>query len=232
MSILQKVLIKVRSIARILSYETRLTYSRLKSTYRRQSIHSGAEKSIVRVNLCNGGISVPNFFSTDIRPDADLYLDLEKELLPFPDNSLEYVVCISSINYFTRDRGEEIIQDTYRALRPGGVARFAVQDLRMIADKYIRGDREFFYQKRTDGSGRDRFPGETMADKINTWFYGYASRKGTGGRYFYDYETLALLFKKAGFAIIEERRFQDSRIPHIDAIDNRPDQMFFLEAVK
>ena len=40
------------------------------------------------------------------------------------------------------------------------------------------------------------------------------------------------LFKMAGFSVVEKRAFQESRLEDIEMIDNRPDQMFFLEAVK
>ena len=51
-------------------------------------------------------------------------------------------------------------------------------------------------------------------------------------RYFYDYDSLAYLFKEAGFPIVEQKQFRESRLKDIELIDNRPDQMLFLEAVK
>jgi predicted SAM-dependent methyltransferase len=187
-------------------------------------------KKINKINIGSGMISLPEYCNLDIYTQADLIIDLERKLLPFKDNSIDVAVCISTINYFTRKRGEEIIKDTFRVLKPGGIARFGVQDLKLIVTKYINNDREFFFQKLPDG--RERFTGATIADKINSWFYGYACGKNRGGKYFYDYETLALLFKEAGFSKIENKKYQESAIPNITAIDNRPEQMFFLEAVK
>jgi hypothetical protein len=48
----------------------------------------------------------------------------------------------------------------------------------------------------------------------------------------YDFESLSVLFTKAGFSTVEERPFQKSRLAQVELFDNRPDQMFFLEAVK
>jgi predicted SAM-dependent methyltransferase len=185
--------------------------------------------NVRHINLC--GIGVPGYFNLDLKK-SDYNIDLEQELLPFEDNSAEVVVCMSAINYFTRERGAEIIKDVFRVLTPGGIARFGVQDLKAIARKYVTEDKEFFFQKRSDGSGEDRFVGETMADKINSWFYGYAVAPGYGSKYMYDYETLALLFKKAGFKLVEQKSYVESRLPDVAQIDNRPDQMFFLEAIK
>lgn len=183
-----------------------------------------------KLNLCSGGIKIPGYFDVDIAGKVDLKIDLEKKLLPFADGSLSVVVCMSAINYFTYERAGEIIKDVFRVLKKGGIARFGVQDLRLIAQKYINNDREFYFQKLSDG--RDRFKGVTMADKINSWFYGYPTAKGKHSQYMYDFESLAVHFKKAGFSLIEQKKFQESRLENIDLIDNRPEQMFFLEAVK
>lgn len=189
----------------------------------------GIKKSPGKINLC-GSVRIGDFYNIDLNPQADLTIDLEKKLLPFRDRSADTVVCISAINYFAKERGSEIIRDVYRILKSGGIARFAVQDLLEISKKYVTGDRNFFFQKLPNG--KDRFHGKTMADKINSWFYRYKIDGGKHCKYFYDFETLALLFKEAGFSKIEKKNYMESLIPEISQIDNRPDQMFFLEAIK
>lgn len=183
-----------------------------------------------KINLCGGSLIIEKYYNVDIGPWSDLILDLGKKPIPFKDNSAEIVLCISAINYFTRKKGAEIIKDVYRVLKSGGIARFAVQDLLEISKKYVNRDENFFFQKLPNGA--ERFKGVTMADKINSWFYGYKTIGGKTCKYFYDFETLALLFKEAGFSKIERKKYRESLIPEIDKIDNRPDQMFFLEAIK
>jgi len=182
-----------------------------------------------KINLCCGPIRLPGYINIDIVPDADVVLDLEKELLPFPDESVDTLVCISAINYFSRQRGLEILKEVYRVLAPNGVARFAVQDLRVLASKYLNQDRVFYFEKLQDG--RDRFPGKTFAEKFNEFFQGFQSC-GKFCKFVYDFETLALAFREAGFGIVEQKEFRQSRIAHVEMIDNRPEQMFFLEAIK
>jgi len=185
--------------------------------------------SISKINLCCGYQKIPGYYGIDFVPGVDLSLDLSKNDLPFREGSLDAVVCISAINYFTRARAQELVNEVHRVLRPGGIARFGVQDLESIARKYIEKDTEFFFQKLPDG--RERFEGPTLGDKFAAWFYGYAI-KGVPCRYFYDYESLAHLFRNAGFQLVEKKAFRESRLDSIDQIDNRPEQMFFLEAVK
>lgn len=185
--------------------------------------------SVKKINMCCGTQKIPGYFGIDINKGSDLQIDLSKNDLPFSDDSLDGVVCISAINYFNRTRAQELIKEVYRTLKKGGVARFGVQDMESIARKYVEKDMQFFFQKLPDG--RERFEGPTIGDKFAAWLYGYEIR-GIPCRYFYDYESLAFLFKTAGFSVIERKVFQESRLEHIQTIDNRPDQMFFLEAVK
>ena len=186
-------------------------------------------RGITRINLCSGTQTIPGYLGVDFCNSADVKLDLTKGKLPIASDSLESVICISAINYFTRTRAQEIVSEVYRVLQPGGITRFGVQDLESISRKYVEKDVDFFFQKLSNG--RDRFEGPTIGDKYAAWFYGYMTAGGVC-RYFYDYDSLAYLFATAGFSVVEKKPYMVSRLDHIALIDNRPDQMFFLEAVK
>ena len=187
-----------------------------------------AGKGIRKLNLACGSQKAPGYFGIDLVDGADLRLDLAKMDLPFAASSIDTVVCMSAINYFTRSRAQQLVREMHRVLRPGGVCRVGVQDMKSLAERYVRGDRDFFFQQL---HGRDRFEGPTLGDKFAAWFYGYAV--GTHRcEYFYDFESLAHLFREAGFGIVERKAYRESRIAEVEQLDNRADQMFFLEAVK
>jgi len=185
--------------------------------------------SCTRLNLCCGAQKIPGYIGVDISQGADLMIDLARYDLPIHDNSMDSVICISAINYFTRKRALEIVGEVYRVIKPGGVTRFAVQDLESIAKRYVEKDNNFFFQKLPDG--RERFEGPTIGDKFAAWFYGYVSGNSPC-RYFYDFESLAFIFNLVGFRTVEKKEYMQSQLENIHLIDNRPDQMFFLEAIK
>ena len=184
--------------------------------------------AVRKINLCCGAQKVHGYLGIDFSGQVDLRLNLQTDNLPFNEGALEVVACVSAINYFTRARGQEIVNEVYRVLKPGGIARFSVQALDAIARRYVEKDLPFFFQKLPDG--RERFEGVTLGDKFAAWFYGYVAVGPC--RYFYDYDSLAYLFTSAGFSVVERKRYMDSRLEEIASIDNRHDQMFFLEAVK
>ena len=107
------------------------------------------------INIGSGSIMLPGYWNIDISDGADLILDLEHQLLPFQDASMDVA-----------------------------------------------------------------------------WFYGYKTAKHKVCQYVYDYETLADLFYVAGFRVVKQMAYGESSLPDVHLIDNRPDQMFFLEAIK
>jgi len=187
------------------------------------------KKHYEKLNLCSGNQVIEGYVSLDYNFSADLIVNLNRGKLPFKSNSMSVVICTSAINYFTRSRGQEIINEVYRILKTGGVTRFSSQDLELIANKYVNKDTKFFFQKLSNGN--ERFEGKTMGDKFNSWFYGYKEHAGSC-KYFYDFETLSDLFICAGFKSVEKKDYLDSRLDNIEMIDNRKNQMFFLEAIK
>ncbi len=195
----------------------------------RRRVRTFLSQGFRRVNLCCGLQRVPGYIGLDVLPRVDLEIDLARENLPFGDCSMETIVWMSAINYFSYRRAQELVHEIYRVLHVDGVCRVGVQDMRWLAERYVKEDTEFFFQKLP--SGQDRFEGKTIGDKFAAWFYGYAVG-GNHCRYAYDFDSLAHLFHTAGFTRIERKPFGESRIPDIRFLDNRPDQMFYLEAVK
>jgi SAM-dependent methyltransferase len=186
-------------------------------------------RGIRKVNLCCGQQRVDGYFGIDMIEGADLRLDLSRVDLPFLESSLSVIVCMSAINYFTRVRAQQLVREIHRVLQQGGVCRVGVQDLKSLAERYVRGDQEFFFQKLIDG--RERFEGPTIGDKFAAWLYGYSVGMSRC-EYFYDFDSLAYLFRETGFSTIERKDFRESRIAEVEQLDNRADQMFFLEATK
>lgn len=181
-------------------------------------------KGIRRINLCGGPVIIDGYVNIDIGQGADLVHDIRKPL-PLPSDSVEIVVMSHALNYFTYDECKSIVSEIYRILKTGGIVRVSVPDLELFAKAYIEKDREFLFQKLP--SGADRFRGATIGDKFISLAYGYG-----GVKYFFDYESCAVIFRLAGFKNIKRCNYGESAIPDIQKIDNRPELSFYLEAVK
>ena len=183
----------------------------------------------LKVNLCGHPVRIDGYINVDLSPASEICIDLEQELIPLDDGCADVVVCNSAINYFSAQRGRVILGEVFRILRPGGVTRFGALDLEIIIRCYVERDENFYFEKLPNG--KDRYPGTTYCDKLNEFFSGH-SIGDKHGKFVYDAETLALRFAEAGFVRIERKKLGQSVIPEAGQIDNRPEQMFFLEAFK
>ena len=165
---------------------------------------------MLKVNLMGTGLK--GFTNIDISWKANKRVDLERRRIPIPDSSVDILICMNGIGYFTKNRAQFIIKDVYRILKPGGVCRFGTQDLALICSQYLNGHPDF------------------QCDRINEWFGGYEAN-GKKCKYVYDSGTLWRLFHTAGFKKITICAYQHSP-KNIGRYDNRPEQQFFMEAVK
>ena len=163
---------------------------------------------IKKVNLCGTGLD--GFINIDISRKADKRVDLEKKRIPLSPKSVDVLICMNGIGYFTKKRAQFLINDVYRILKSGGVCRFGTQDLGIICSQYLAQHPDF------------------QCERINEWFNGYEAN-GRKCKYVYDLITLYKLFEIFSFAA--GCGFEES-FNSIGMYDNRPEQMFFLEAVK
>lgn len=165
----------------------------------------------MKVNLC--GVGLEGFVNVDISWKADKRRNLNWQRIPFKDNSVDVLICMSAINYFSKERAQFLVNDVYRVLKKDGVCRFGVQDLKLICAKYLAGDPDF------------------NCDRINRWFGlgdGYKSN-GQKSKYVYDWKTLSQFFNN--FRYVSKMDFRRSDYG-LGKYDNRPEQMFYLEAMK
>lgn len=183
----------------------------------------------LKINLCGHPVRIEGYVNVDMSPFSEVEVDLEKELIPLDDHCADVVVCNSAINYFSKERGRELIGDVFRVLKPGGLVRFGALDLEVITRCYIERDEAFYFEKQANGE--DRYPGETFCEKLNEFFSGHAIGDKSG-KFVYDYETLSRCFGEAGFVSVERKQYLQSALPEVAQVDNRPEQMFFLEARK
>ena len=165
---------------------------------------------MTKVNLCGTGLK--GFINIDVSWKATPFkrVDLEKKKIPMRKNSVDVLICMNGIGYFTKERGQYIINDVHRILKPGGVCRFGTQDFAIIAREYLAENPDF------------------QMCRINEWFRGYVANKKEC-KYVYDAITLWELFHKFSLAV----RCKYKVSPRgIGEWDNREEQQFFIEAIK
>jgi len=76
-------------------------------------------------------------------------IDIEYDLLackplPIPDNSAELIYTSHVLEHITNKAVRNILKESYRILKPGGIIRIVVPDTELDYQAYLRGDRDHF----------------------------------------------------------------------------------------
>ena len=69
----------------------------------------------------------------------DLLCDVGKEKLPYPDNSMEYVVLNHVYEHLNLGNGHGIIKEAFRVLKSGGSLIVTVPNIRALAQRWLTG---------------------------------------------------------------------------------------------
>jgi predicted SAM-dependent methyltransferase len=146
--------------------------------------------------------------------------DLTKPL-PFETNSINYVYTSHFLEHTSFDDAKKVLKDCHRVLKPGGIARIIVPDLKFHIQQYLDGVNQFtteipfdnaadcfMYEMRTIGKSRDP----------HLWMY--------------DEKSLVQRMNEAGFKNVQVCEFKKGRCIDIDILDNRPDNSLIVEGEK
>jgi predicted SAM-dependent methyltransferase len=127
------------------------------------------------------------------------------------------------------DRAYALLEEIVRVLRPDGVARIIVPDGRLYLETYMRfGEGARFPYQEEDG-----FRGcYTPMMSVNRVFYVQRDER-FGHNFMYDFDTLAILLRKAGFREVRHVSFREGSEPRllIDS-ESRTSESLYVEAVR
>lgn len=160
------------------------------------------------------------------------YGDVTKGLPGIKDNSVDGAYCSHVLEHMSLEDFRLAIANTYKMLKPGGVFRMIMPDLKVLVDDYIadkeKGDPEasIRFIKRTI-MGMDKRPPTWLGKSKQVFGY-------LGHLWLWDKESTINEFKKAGFKTIREIEFNDSPDPMFKLVENadRFQLCVKLEAIK
>lgn len=145
-----------------------------------------------------------------MRWDPRIHIHDLTKTLPWADGTIDVCYTSHTVEHMSRDEGRHLVSEAYRVLRPGGVLRVVVPDLRDVVDRYAAG----------------RLPAENFVEELGV-LYG----AGKGGlrralapvvefphKCMYDTDAMCRLLASRGF-VAERRAAFDSSIDDIGSIE-------------
>lgn len=146
----------------------------------------------------------------------DLRWDLRRGI-PAPDDCAESILAEHLLEHIDLGGGIGLLKECYRVLRSGGVLRIGVPDLERYVRSYLCDDPLIDRVR----PGR---PTRGIAFCEPFFWHGHRSM--------YDFETLELLLREAGFLTVERSESGKGRILPSPDSPNREQETLYVEAVK
>jgi SAM-dependent methyltransferase len=180
------------------------------------------EQAIKRLNWGCGDHTLPGWINCDRRkvPGVDLACDIN-DGLPLESDSIGYIVSVHALPEIPYERIVPTLAELRRVLKPGGVLRLALPDLLKGVEAALRGERDYFLVPDADAAD---IRAKLVVQLI---WYGYT-------RTLFTHEFISEQLRKAGFARVARCEFRQSGSEFLEivALDNRPRESLFVEAVK
>lgn len=138
--------------------------------------------------------------------------------LPVPDQACDGVYASHVLEHLSRTDFDKAVTETYRILKPGGIARVVVPDLAAAARDYLEANGKDDPAAADDFMRGTHLGVETRARGLK----GILHETLSNARHFWmwDYPGLAGAFRDHGFVDIRRGQFNDSADPMFKAVED------------
>lgn len=139
--------------------------------------------------------------------------------IPVADGGAEVVYSSHMLEHLTRHDADRFLLEAHRVLRPGGILRLVVPDIRIYVDEYLaKGEADVFVERLRLANERSSLKGFLVGFRDHRWMY--------------DAASLTAIVERAGFIDVVQLPSGQTRIEDPDGLDlrEREGDSLYLEA--
>ena len=196
----------------------RIAFTDIVAPRERRKARQFLKRDPLLLHLGSGGEHKDGWVNMDLIGDpVEVAWDFAKPL-PFPDGSVDGIYNEHMFECLPIAVGDAFARDCYRVLRHGGILRIAVPDAGLLVESCANGGKGVIEETRP---GR---PTSILAmQEIFYWYYHHTM---------YDFETLELVCRAAGFDTIEQKPFGVTGLPMCPDTESRRPGTLYVEATR
>ncbi|GHV21159.1 hypothetical protein FACS189494_06150 [Spirochaetia bacterium] len=188
-------------------------------------LHSGQP---IKLHLGCGTVYKEGWINIDNNSDNNIEkLDLNWDLckpLPFPNESVDFIYNEHFFEHLSPEEAHSVLVDFMRVLKPDGVMRIAMPDLRRLVNIYLDKARRKPNRDNLDKYGLTHV--KTRAENLNIDF------RAWGHKWLYDYEELERRLKETGCSWVKECRIFESDFEELRNLETRNESPLVAEVMK
>jgi predicted SAM-dependent methyltransferase len=190
-----------------------------------------AETEVKKLHIGCGKILIENWLNADFDPKSKEVLNFDATTQhPFKSNIFDYIFSEHMIEHVTYPKGESMLFECFRILKPNGKIRISTPDLSFLIDLYRKEKSEIqmdFLKHSTDKwipyatENLDTF---VINNYVRAW----------GHSFIYDEKVLKSLFEKVGFVNISRfkvKESEDIQFQNLENVNRKPDGFISLESL-
>lgn len=177
-----------------------------------------------RIRRTLGALGIIPLENASLGWTPDLIAANLRRRLPFRSGTVECVHASHVLEHLYEDEARKLLAECYRILRPQGVIRLVVPDLRGMVQQYLAS------ASRPSTADVSQLPADRLNEDLNlrprsiarghVLFRLYSAlTEFHSHKWMYDAESLIERVQSAGFVAVERRKFLDSRIPGIHEME-------------
>jgi predicted SAM-dependent methyltransferase len=161
----------------------------------------------VRHLICNLGLLPKNYDVT--WPEIEL-VDI-KNKFPANDNSIDYIYCSQVLEHFNEYESKDILKESHRVLKKGGIIRVSVPDIAAMLKLYEKNKDPRETNITWWGYEKDIPPANIIA-KLSKFFI-------RDHQWHYDKNSMKKLLKNCGFKKVTVKSFRKGNVPDLAKVE-------------
>ena len=153
--------------------------------------------------------------------------------MSFTPETVDYIYSSHTLEHLHLNDAKALLKKTYDWLKPGGIIRLALPDYDGIYQEFSqsrKSDPLTAYEKLAERLGSH--PSSNPGGSLKNFFNELAGKPLHTHKWHPHSDYIIALMKKLGFSIVQLQEHKVSLIPHIEVIETRIKDTFFVDAVK